>query len=146
MLGRAEIAERIPHGGAMCLLESVLDWDEQRIRCTATGHRDIDHPLREAGGLPVWVGIEYAAQSAAVHGALLRAEGGARGGVLGRVQAVVPACDWLDAIASPLVCEAQLLHRDPAGGIYAFEVSGDGKSVLKGRFTLLFTGEAGAAR
>ena len=145
MLGRDEIAARIPHAGRMCLLDRVLDWDMRRIRCAAESHREADHPLRERGGLPVWAGIEYAAQAAAMHGALLLAEGQPRAGVLGKLRNVRPGCEWLDRIASPLVIGATLLHRDPSGGIYAFEAHGDDALLLQGQFTLLFTCGASAA-
>ena len=140
MLGRAEIAERIPHAGRTCLLDRVLDWDEHRIHCAAESHRDTDNPLRERGGLPVWAGIEYAAQAAAVHGALLLEAARPRAGVLSKVSNVRPACEWLDRIASPLVLGATLLHRDPAGGIYSFEAHGDGALLLQGQLTLMFLG------
>jgi predicted hotdog family 3-hydroxylacyl-ACP dehydratase len=145
MLGRAEIAARIPHAGRMCLLDRVLDWDARCIHCAAESHREADHPLRERGGLPVWAGIEYAAQAAAVHGALLLAAGQPRAGVLGKLRNVWPGCEWLDRIASPLVIGATLLHRDPSGGIYAFEARGDDVLLLQGQFTLLFTRGASAA-
>ena len=123
----------------MSLLDRVLDFDAQGIRCAASGHREADHPLREPGGLPVWAGIEYAAQAAAVHGALLHGDGPPRAGALGRVREVRPGCEWLDRVGSELAIGATLLHRDPAGGIYAFEVHGDGALLLQGRFTLVFT-------
>lgn len=144
MLGRADIAARIPHAGRMCLLDRVLEWDAQRIRCAATSHCDADHPLRERGGLPVWAGIEYAAQAAAMHGALLLDAARPIRGVLGKVRNVRPGCEWLDRIASELVVGATLLHRDRSGGIYAFEASGDGATLLQGQFTLVFTGGAPA--
>jgi predicted hotdog family 3-hydroxylacyl-ACP dehydratase len=144
MLGRAEIAARIPHGGRMCLLDRVLDWDATHIRCATASHRDIGNPLREPDGLPVWAGIEYAAQAVAVHGALLRDSRQPRSGVLGKLRKVRPGCEWLDRVASELELSAELLHRDPAGGIYAFAARGDGALLLQGQFTLVFTGSAPA--
>ena len=40
LIDRAGIAARIPHQGRMCLLDGVLEWDAERIRCCATSHRD----------------------------------------------------------------------------------------------------------
>jgi predicted hotdog family 3-hydroxylacyl-ACP dehydratase len=142
MLGRAEIAARIPHAGRMCLLDRVLDWDGGHIRCAAESHRAADHPLRERDGLPVWAAIEYAAQAAAVHVALLQPSAQPRLGVLGRLRDVRPGCEWLDRIASELLIEATLVHGDPSGGIYAFEAHGDGRRLLQGRITIAFTGRA----
>jgi predicted hotdog family 3-hydroxylacyl-ACP dehydratase len=145
MLGHAEIAARIPHAGRMCLLDRVLQWDAHAIRCAAANHHAADHPLRERGGLPVWAGIEYAAQAAAVHGSLSLAATQPRAGVLGRVRNVRAGCEWLDAIASELLFDAALLHRDPAGGIYSFAVHGDGALLLHGQITLVFAARAGEA-
>lgn len=71
MLNRAGVAARIPHAGAMCLLDGVTQWDPHGIVATAVGHGAPDHPLREGDRLPAWAAIEYAAQAAAVHGSLL---------------------------------------------------------------------------
>lgn len=70
-LDRAGIAALIPHSGTMCLLARLASWDLQRIVCTATNHRDPDHPLRTRRGLLAPVAIEYAAQAMALHGALI---------------------------------------------------------------------------
>jgi predicted hotdog family 3-hydroxylacyl-ACP dehydratase len=146
MLDRACIAARIPHAGRMCLLDRVLDFDARGIRCAASGHREADHPLRERGGLPVWAGVEYAAQAAAVHGALLHADARPRPGFLGGLRGVRAGCEWLDRIDGDLLIEATVLHRDPAGGIYAFETRGGGALLLQGRITLVFARTPGEAR
>ncbi|WP_309246593.1 hypothetical protein [Ramlibacter montanisoli] len=43
-LDHAAIAGLIPHAGRMCLLARVDAWDAQRIRCSATSHRESDNP------------------------------------------------------------------------------------------------------
>jgi predicted hotdog family 3-hydroxylacyl-ACP dehydratase len=126
----------------MCLLDRVLDWDESNIRCAARSHRDRDNPLREPDGLPVWAAIEYAAQAAAVHGALLRPAPAARAGLLGALRDVEARCEWLDRIDGELILRATLLHDDPAGAVYGFaahgsEVGGEGVLLISGRFTLM---------
>ena len=70
-LGRDEILTLIPHGGAMCLLDEVLDWDAAAIHCLSHRYRAPDNPLRRADGtLGSACGIEIAAQAMAVHGRL----------------------------------------------------------------------------
>jgi predicted hotdog family 3-hydroxylacyl-ACP dehydratase len=69
-LDRSWIEQNIPHHGRMCLLDEVLEWDAQHIRCRSGTHRQPDHPLRSQGRLGAACGIEYAAQAMAVHGAL----------------------------------------------------------------------------
>jgi predicted hotdog family 3-hydroxylacyl-ACP dehydratase len=145
MLDRAAIAARIPHAGRMCLLDRVLDWNEAGIRCAAMSHRDVDNPLREPAGLPVWAGIEYAAQAAAVHGALVRPHAAPRAGLLGALRNVHATCQWLDRIDGELIIAATLLHSDSAGAIYGFAAHArDQRAVdtllLNGQFTLMLSG------
>jgi predicted hotdog family 3-hydroxylacyl-ACP dehydratase len=144
MLDRAAIAARIPHTGRMCLLDRVLDWDSGGIRCAALSHRDADNPLREPAGLPVWAGIEYAAQAAAVHGALAGERSAARSGLLGALRNVQATCEWLDPIDGELIVAATLLHSDPAGAVYGFAVHARDPQagetlLLNGQFTLMLS-------
>ena len=141
MLDHAAIAARIPHAGRMCLLDRVVVWDERGIRCAALSHRDRDNPLREAEGLPVWAAIEYAAQAAAVHGALMHPRSAPRVGVLAALRNVNPACEWLDRIGGELMLGATLLHADAAGAIYGFEAYCGESRLLSGQFTLMFPAE-----
>ncbi len=145
-MDRAAIAAKIPHGGRMCLLERVLHWDAESIRCAAISHRDADNPLREPGGLPVWAAIEYAAQAAALHGALRvvdatpqgEARSKPRGGVLAALRNIETHIAWLDAIESELQFSATLMHSDAAGGIYRFQAHADERILISGQFTLMF--------
>ena len=137
-LDHAAIAARIPHTGRMCLLDRVLQWDAHTIRCSATSHRDKDNPLREAGGLATLAGVEYAAQAAAVHGALLLNAAVPRSGVLAALKNVTATRQWLDEIADDIVIEANLMHSDAAGGIFAFAVLAGEARVLSGQFTLMY--------
>ena len=141
-LDHAAIAARIPHTGRMCLLDRVLEWDADRIRCSAVSHRDADNPLREAAGLATLAGIEYAAQAAAVHGALLRGEMLPRSGVLAALKNVISTRPWMHEIVEDIVIEANLLHSDPAGGIFAFAVFASEERILNGQFTLMYIDQA----
>ena len=138
LLDRAAIAARIPHTGRMCLLERVIHWDQNVIRCAAISHRDTDNPLRDSQGLPVWAAIEYAAQAAAVHGALLHPQTAPRVGVLAALRNVNVYCERLDIVHTELMFSASLLHSDSAGAIYRFEAHGGEKLLIDGQFTLMF--------
>ena len=140
MLDHAAIAARIPHSGRMCLLDRVIRWDGRGVRCAAMSHRDTDNPLREATGLPVWAGIEYAAQAAAVHSALIHRLPAPRTGVLAALRNVNASCGRLDEIELELLLDATLLHSDPGGGIYAFEMRAGEDLLLSGQITLMFLG------
>ena len=126
----------------MCLLDRVLNWDTTSIRCRAVSHRDINNPLREGGGLAVLVGIEYAAQAAAVHGGLLSGATMPRSGVLASLRNVITTRDWLHEIAGEIVAETILLHSDPKGGIFDFALFAGVERVLSGQFTLMFIDHA----
>ena len=146
-LKHADIAARLPHAGRMCLLDRVLHWDERSIRCSAVSHRDMDNPLRDASGLAMLAAIEYAAQaagvhSALVHGARLNAAGVARSGVLAALKNVTASRLWLHEINEDIVVEATLLHGDPAGGIFSFTVFAGEERVLSGQFTLMYIDKA----
>lgn len=143
-LNHAGIAARIPHAGRMCLLDRVLHWDERSIRCSAVSHRDADNPLRDADGLATLAAIEYAAQAAAVHGTLLQGAGSdavgvPRSGVLAALKNVTATRQWLHEIAEDIVIETNLLHSDPAGGIFAFAAFAGEERILSGQFTLMYS-------
>jgi predicted hotdog family 3-hydroxylacyl-ACP dehydratase len=126
----------------MCLLDRVLHWDALDIRCSAISHRDPDNPLREAGGLATWAGIEYAAQAAAVHASLRLNEMAPRNGVLAALKNVTATQQWLHEIAGDIVVDANLMHSDAAGGIFAFAVLANETTLLSGQFTLMYISAA----
>mgnify|MGYP001334064567 FL=1 len=78
-LDRAGIAARIPHSGAMCLLDALLRWTNESITCTVHDTADPTHPLRLAGTLPSACALELAAQAMALHGALCAPAGASSG-------------------------------------------------------------------
>ena len=133
-VARDWIAAHIPHQGAMCLLEGVLEWDARRIVCRAVSHRDPANPLRVGGILPAACGIEYGAQAMAVHGALLDAHGAPLGrGYLASVRAVKLHAARLDDVASPLRVSAERLGGEDDRILYAFSVASDARELVGGR-------------
>jgi predicted hotdog family 3-hydroxylacyl-ACP dehydratase len=142
MLDRAWIAARIPHQGSMCLLDKVIEWSPERIRCAASSHRLSDNPLRDAGRLGAANGIEYAAQAMAVHGALLADQQGApRQGFLASARSVDFKVDRLDDVAGDLDILAERLSGDGNNVLYGFEVHGDGRLLLSGRAAVILDAE-----
>jgi predicted hotdog family 3-hydroxylacyl-ACP dehydratase len=151
MLNRAWIEARIPHQGRMCLLDEVLDWDAQHIRCRTATHRAPDNPLRSHDRLGVACGIEYAAQAMALHGALA---GGAldgttsdavdaiagrssRVGLLASVRDVRLIVLRLDDIESDLICEVTHLAGDSLTAMYEFALRDRDRSLLSGRASVI---------
>lgn len=142
-LDRAAIAARIPHQGTMCLLDAVLDWDSQRIRCRSSSHRHPDNPLRARGELGAACGIEYAAQAMAMHGALLAAQTDRpRAGYLTSVRGVEFAVARLDDIADDLEIEAVRFSGDDNNVLYDFTVRAAGQALLSGRAAVVLDASA----
>jgi predicted hotdog family 3-hydroxylacyl-ACP dehydratase len=134
---RAWIERHLPHQGEMSLLDAIVAWDETHVRATTKRHRAPDHPLRARGELPAVCGIEYGAQAAAAHGALCSSlPSGA--GFLAAVRSVRLNARRLDDIAGDLEVEAEQLGASPAGVLYSFTVSGDGRVLVAGRVTVAF--------
>lgn len=151
-LDRAWIEAHIPHRGAMCLLDEVLAWDTERIRCVGRSHRAADNPLRARGRLGIACGIEYASQAMAVHGSLVAAgsadgSSAARGrtpraGYLAGVRGVRSYVHRLDDIGDDLLCDAVRAAGDPTSALYDFTLCAGGMPLLTGRATVIF--DAGA--
>jgi predicted hotdog family 3-hydroxylacyl-ACP dehydratase len=124
----------------MCLLDEVIEWDAQHIRCRSATHRLPDNPLRSHGRLGVCCGIEYAAQAIAVHGAL--AAGGSstrpQAGFLAALRDVRLHVLRLDDIEADLLCDAALVAGDHGSALYEFELRSDGRRLVSGRATAVF--------
>jgi predicted hotdog family 3-hydroxylacyl-ACP dehydratase len=146
-LDRTWIAAHIPHSGAMCLLDAVEAWDDARIRCTATSHRDTGNPLRSNGRLASVCGIEYAAQAMAVHGALLATQAGnvpgrPRVGYLASVRNVDAFVERLDTLDAPLVVEAERQSGGDNTILYGFTVRCGERVLLTGRAAVMLDASA----
>lgn len=137
------IAAHVPHAGAMCLLDEVVAWDDERIRCTATSHRDPRNPLRANGRLAAVCGIEYAAQTMAVHGAVLgAARARPRVGFLASVRNVEAHVERLDDIAGPLTIDAEHVSGDGNNILYRFTICCEARVLLSGRAAVMLDAES----
>ena len=137
-LEREQVAELIPHAGAMCLLDAVLDWDAGSIRCLSRRHRAPDNPLRRAGTLGGLCGIEFAAQAMAAHGRLT-APGSERprAGYLASLRDVVCRVPHLDRLEDELLIIAERLIGDEQQSIYRFALRSGIVEALSGRATVV---------
>lgn len=136
---RDKILSMIPHAGEMCLLDEVLDWDAEHIRCLSHRFAAPENPLRRPDGtLGTAGGIEIAAQAMAVHGRLTApAEGAPKPGYLVSLRDVHLAAPNLDG-PGPLTISVTRLLSDANGASYRFTVSAAGTARLSGRATVLF--------
>jgi predicted hotdog family 3-hydroxylacyl-ACP dehydratase len=118
------IAERVPHRGRMCLLDSLLVWDSGEIRCRITNHADAAHPLRTDAGLLSCTAIEYAAQAMALHAALNAGDGSApTPGFLASARDVRLHAPRLDTAQGPLQVRALRQAGDAKQALYRFELT-----------------------
>ncbi|OZB75675.1 MAG: 3-hydroxylacyl-ACP dehydratase [Halothiobacillus sp. 14-55-98] len=137
-LDHEEIAALIPHQGSMCLLDQVVDWNAQKIECSAISHRAIDNPLRRNGRLGAAIGIEYAAQAMAVHGALLAARDSApKKGMITRVQRIALHAERLDDCPDALRITAERLMGDERMVRYGFELRCAERVLLEGEASVI---------
>lgn len=136
---KAEIRTLIPHAGLMCLLDSVLKWDDESIVCTSETHRDPANPLRREGRLSALHAFEYGAQAAAVH-AGLRARSAGVSAPSYYVAALRDAhlqVVRLDNIDSPLEVRAHCLFGAGGNAIYECRVAAGDALLADGRITVM---------
>jgi predicted hotdog family 3-hydroxylacyl-ACP dehydratase len=129
------LMDLIPHQAGMCLLERILEWDDERIRLTAISHRSPTHPLKDDGRLRAIHLCEYGAQAMAVHGALkARAHGDMpEPGMLVSLRAVTFHRDYIDDLPHDLHVEAQCLQAAPSSLQYQFRITHDDELIAEGR-------------
>jgi predicted hotdog family 3-hydroxylacyl-ACP dehydratase len=150
-LDRSWIERNIPHHGRMCLLDEVIAWDAGHIRCRSGTHRWPDHPLRSQNRLGIACGIEYAAQSMAVHGALAAgalSRGAASPGAptpaaseigfLAGLRDVRLHVARLDDLETELIADAELIAGDHGSALYEFALTSASRRLLSGRATVVF--------
>ncbi len=143
-LDRAGIEARIPHRGAMCLLDRMTSWSADRIECVAVNHRDPSHPLRTKSGLLASASIEYAAQAMALHGALSASAAGgeASAGFLASARDVRLQAWRLDDLAGDLVVAAERQAADGGRILYTFTLCHDGREIASGRVAVVLDAAA----
>ena len=141
IMDRAAIQKLIPQKDAMCLLDSVEFWDDQRIICTSAQHGSVVNPLRTRAGLSTLHGIEFAAQAMAAHGGLTAAgREPPHVGLLLSVRDCVFHCRRLDDIAAPLTIEAEQMGNNDNTRLYRFKVSAQDVLLVEGRVAVLLRG------
>ncbi len=122
----------------MCLLDTVVDWSEAAISCSATSHTNRTNPLRTNDRLGAACGVEYAAQAMAVHGALLAGdEGKPRQGYLTSVRSVQLQVARLDDLPGQLDIQAERLSGDNQTILYQFSITHQGRCLVAGRAAVI---------
>ena len=123
----------------MCLLDEVVQWDDQSIACVSNTHRDPANPLRRLGHLSAVHAFEYGAQAAAIHGGLRARTAGAIAppGYLAALRGGRLYITRLDYIHVPLRISARRLYGEGANTVYEFILSAAAVLVAEGRVTIV---------
>src|SRR5690606_29202205 len=139
VIGRGQILALIPHQGAMCLWDEVVDWNERTIRLRARSHRDPGNPLRSRDRLRAVHLCEYGAQAMAVHGGLRAREAGgaAKPGMLVARRGVQLHVAGIDDLPGALECEAEVLVEAEGSQQYAFRIHHDDALLAEGRAAVM---------
>lgn len=139
MLDKTHWQNLIPHRGAMCLLDAVVDWDESRIHARAGSQRDWENPLRADGVLHAVNLCEYGAQAMAVHGGLLAQHEGraVAPGLLVSLREVKLHAVRIDDLSDDLDVHAQRIATGADAMQYAFRIEHVGKLLAEGRAAVM---------
>lgn len=123
----------------MCLIDEVLTHSPEEIVCRASSHRSSSNPLRSAGRLHALCAIEYAAQAAAIYGALYgeNIPSAARFGMLASVRDVALATASLDEIAADLYISVRSSGSDASINMFNFTISDGSRPLVSGRGTIV---------
>lgn len=138
LIGKDELCSLIPHAGAMCLLDEVVEWQDDFVVCISNTHRLGNNPLRNEVGLSAIHAVEYGAQAMAVHGGLLSRQSRQepRQGYLAAIKNIVLHTCWLHDIEAPLMVRADRIMADGQAMIYQFHVSAGDTVIATGRTTV----------
>ena len=139
MLAKPHWEHLIPHRGTMCLLDTVVAWDDERIHLVTDSHRRADNPLRSDGLLRAVYLCEYGAQAMAVHGGLLAQRDGkvAAPGLLVSLRAVKLHVARVDDLPGDLDVRAEKLLDAGSSWQYAFRIEHAGILLAEGRSTVM---------
>ncbi|MDB5820107.1 MAG: putative thioesterase [Rhizobacter sp.] len=145
-IDRAEIERRLPHAGAMCLIDRVDRWQADSIVCHASAPGQ-GHPLASISttsqgspeGRPTVLHsvatVEYAAQAVALHVSLIDGAPTPRSGLLAKLSKVTLSSR---PVSGAMTIEARLLTRSDAGCLHAFDVRDMQGTCASGRLMIAF--------
>lgn len=141
-IDRTWIAAHIPHQGSMCLLDRVDHWSENDIVCRASSHQLTCNPLIDDLSLGIAIGIEYAAQAVAIHGALLsKNDAGPASGFLTSARDVRWKCRTLDEVVGDLIIRAEIISGNGLTMLYKFFVGSESAEILNGRVSVILNAD-----
>ena len=137
-LNAKEIASLIPHGEGMSLLDKVISWSDEQITCSTLSHTHSNNPLRINHELHSCSLIEYGAQAAAIHAALLAGSIAKHNGTafVGAVKNITWSCPLVPNTGN-LIITAAVEFADEKGAIYRFEALHHDIIIISGKLILV---------
>lgn len=135
------ISSLIPHHGSMCLLERVVEWDDQHVVLETASHRSPTNPLRTNGRLRALNLCEYGAQAMAVHGGLRSTVSGVqpKPGMLVSLREVTFGREYVEDLPGDLRVEAVCLQADAASLQYRFRITHGEEVLAEGRAAVVLS-------
>ncbi len=151
-MNKSDICQLLPHSGSMCLIDQIISWDDNELIAHSRSHHDNNNPLRNnllsnSHSLSSIIGIEYAAQTMALHAGLLaekenqgRPNKNNLGGYLATTRKVVIGSNSLcppdTEPFAPLVIQVSVLMRDTQGYTYQFNIHSQHVNIISGQLTI----------
>jgi predicted hotdog family 3-hydroxylacyl-ACP dehydratase len=131
----------------MCLIDQIISWDDNELIAHSQSHHHTNNPLRNNHSLSSIIGIEYAAQTMAIHAGLLAEKEKNSspnknniGGYLATIRKVAIASNSLcppdTEPLAPLVIQVCVLMRDTQGYTYQFNIHSQHVNIISGQLTI----------
>ncbi len=137
-LSPSDIADFLPHGRGMSLIEKVTHCEEEGISCIGMSHLDPLNPMFHQGSFQSITLVEYAAQSIAIHAGLLNRQlAASRPAFIGGFKNIEIPIAKLPNRKTKIDVKAVAEFLSPGGAIYSFTVLSDDEVVISGRLTLV---------
>jgi predicted hotdog family 3-hydroxylacyl-ACP dehydratase len=139
MLNKTALCGLMPHAGTMCLIDELIEWDQERILCRTRSHLSPENPLRNNNRLSAIHAAEYGAQAVGLHGGLMAQAAGdqPQAGLLVGLRGVKLHRPYLDQTDAALTIEAHRLLADRLNLLYAFTLILDHEPVAEGRVAII---------
>ncbi|NOR70706.1 MAG: 3-hydroxylacyl-ACP dehydratase [Methylomarinum sp.] len=119
------VADILPHDGAMVLLDNVLEYDQQSLVAAVTVRND--GMFGDGKTIPAWIGIEYMAQTVAAHGGMMCHLAGKPinlGFLLGTRRYTCNISEF--TVGMHLTVKVERLIEDQGLGVFTCQILGDG--------------------
>ena len=141
-INKTDLEKMIPTKGSMCLVDEVVYWNDKTIHAKTSAHLNPHNPLRIQGKLYTVTGIEYAAQTTAVHHALADYKENygeqAQRGFLASIHQVSWQQEFVSDEIPVLDIYCDRLMQDNNGLMYAFSIKDpQAQILLSGRLLVM---------